>query len=67
MAKRDAFELTTADRLLLIELLAVAQMHILEIAAQAEARKLVNVKLPSRLRGWASSCADFIARLQAGV
>ncbi len=81
MAKRDltagpyvvepttafVLELSAVDRLLLVELLSVAQSHLLEVAATADARKLVNPALPPKLRGWAARCAGFMARLQAGA
>ncbi len=60
-------QLTAADRVLLGELLAVAQTHILEVAAMAEARAVVNPKLLPRLRAFAQSAAGFIARLEVGA
>lgn len=60
-------DLSASDRVLLAELLLVAQSHLLEVAAAADARKVVNPKLPPRLRDWALKAAGFAARLQAGA
>jgi hypothetical protein len=65
--ERVTLELSGADRVLLAELLLVAQSHLLEVAAAADARKVVNPKLPPRLREWAQRAAGFAARLQAGA
>lgn len=60
--------LSSADRFALLELLRVAQVHLLEVARQASATgaQWVNPLLVLRLEAWASQSADLQERLNDG-